>query len=345
MLFDDLWPTPERMPTLLHASRQHLESLAGKAPNTQRSYECGVWKFLEWLETMRRPAYKLPANGLQLNHLEQYVLHLLQRHDRHRRPTIDAYLAGVSSLVRYLVRRGWSHADLTVAGFREVRRELLGPRHYRSRDIANEIVLVVMHPQELPLPPDGPGRLKLLRDRALLLTLYCTGMRRGEIVTLGRADVDDGWADRALVLGKGEIERVVFFDEAAQHAIREYLAARPDSTRPLFLGKHADRCGGDPNGERRRLKSSQVYQIVKRHARAVGVKASPHMFRHLKASSMLSQNADISLVQDILGHAAPTTTKTIYARYDMGHLKEVFDRCSPSVWVAAARCRGRGLDR
>ncbi len=68
--------------------------------------------------------------------------------------------------------------------------------------------------------------------------------------------------------------------------------------------------------------------VVKQYAAAVGVNASPHAFRHDKASVLLNQGAKLSEVQDILGHASPETTKKIYAHYETAHLREAFDRFS-----------------
>lgn len=67
-----------------------------------------------------------------------------------------------------------------------------------------------------------------------------------------------------------------------------------------------------------------IWSIVRTYAAAVGVKASPHHFRHLKASTLLNQGASLSEVQDVLGHASPLTTKQIYAQ------------CQPQVLRAAA---------
>jgi integrase len=105
--------------------------------------------------------------------------------------------------------------------------ELAGPRQYRTPRVSQEIVLVVTHALETPLPPEAPGspepRLCVLRDRALLLTLYCTGMRRAEVASLNRDQFEDAWADRAIIMGKGDKDRVVFFDEETLAAIRAYL--------------------------------------------------------------------------------------------------------------------------
>jgi Phage integrase family len=110
-------------------------------------------------------------------------------------------------------------------------------------------------------------------------------MRRAEIGSLNRQDVQDGWAHEALVIGKGDKERDVFFGEDSQQAIRAYLEARSDNLVPLFL-RHDNRRGvPGPGGEHWRLSLQSVWGIVKDYARAVGVPATTHHFRHLKAST------------------------------------------------------------
>src|SRR4029453_17310900 len=94
-------------------------------------------------------------------------------------------------------------------------------------------------------------KLEALRDRALILTLFCSGMRRAEVARLNRNDIDDGYLDRGLITGKGDKERVVFFDEATLEAIRAYLQARGDVLAPVFL-RHDNRRGhaAGPGGGR-----------------------------------------------------------------------------------------------
>jgi site-specific recombinase XerD len=219
---------------------------------------------------------------------------------------------------------------------RENVREAMGRASYKTPRIDRRLPLLVTHALNRPLPDRnerrGIRRLGVLRDRALLMTLFCTGMRREEVARLDRFDVQDGSSDRALITGKGEKERVVFFDAPTQVAIRAYLEARSDTLAPVFL-RHDNRRGRSAGhgGERWRLSSQSVWGIVKRYARAVGVPATTHHFRHSKASVLLNRGASLSEVQDILGHASPETTKRIYAHYQTQHLRDAFDRYSASA--------------
>jgi integrase len=260
----------------------------------------------------------------------------VRRHGRERRATVATYSAGLRAFVRYLARRAQLVPGVTYEQMRANEQQVMGRSSYRTPRIDAGLPLLVTHVLNVPLPPPtkrrGIQRLEVLRDRALLLTLFCTGMRREEVARLNRVEIQDGWADRALISGKGEKERVVFFDEPTLAAVREYLAARDDTLAPVFL-RHDNRRGRSAGhgGERWRLSPQSVWAIVKRYARAVGVPATTHHFRHSKASVLLNRGASLSEVQDILGHASPETTKRIYAHYETQHLRDAFDRYSASA--------------
>jgi site-specific recombinase XerD len=182
-------------------------------------------------------------------------------------------------------------------------------------------------------PPGAEQRqkwLELLRDRALVHTLFSSALRREEAASLNRADLQEGRAKRALITGKGSKERVAFFGPDALAAVRAYLAARGDTYEPLFLRHDRARGPAGPNGERWRLSAHAVWDVVRKWSRAAGVRATTHHLRHAKASIMLNEGAKLEEVQDLLGHASPQTTKLIYAHYTVEHLEEAFDRFSPS---------------
>jgi site-specific recombinase XerD len=170
----------------------------------------------------------------------------------------------------------------------------------------------------------------------LLHVLYSSGMRREEIARLNRTDLDDGWRADALITGKGDKERIVFLGDEALAAVRQYVEARADPYLPLFLRHDKGRGRPGPGGSRYRLSPHSIWGIVKTYAQQVGVAATPHAFRHTKASVLLNRGAKLSEVQDLLGHASPETTKRIYAHYEVAHLRDAFDRFSASAKDLAA---------
>jgi site-specific recombinase XerD len=315
--------------------KEFLASLGGKSPRTYATYQTGLMRFREYLEGSGALEGWQPSN-LEPSALEDFYGWLVRQHGRERRATVATYSAGVRAFVRYLARRALLRPGVTYEQMRSNAQQVIGRSTYRTPRIDQGLPLLVTRVMEQPEPAPterrGVKRLELLRDRALLLTLFCTGMRREEVARLDRVDLQDGWSDHALITGKGEKERVVFFDEPTLGAIREYLAARNDSLSPVFLrhDNHRGRSAGH-GGERWRLSPQSVWAIVKHYAREAGVPATTHHFRHSKASVLLNRGASLSEVQDILGHASPETTKRIYAHYETRRLREAFDRYSASA--------------
>jgi site-specific recombinase XerD len=267
--------------------------------------------------------------------LERFYLWLTRVYGRENRFTVATYVAGVRAFLRFCARRHLLHGDVSFEEIRDNLREVMGRVPYRTPRIDDRLVLIVTHVDQLTLPTaegSSQGRLELLRDRAILHTLFTTGMRREEVSSLNRVDLQDGHARQALITGKGSKERLVFFDDAALQAIRAYLEARADRHAPLFLRHDLGRGKAPgPSGRRWRLSPKGIWDVVKRHAQTIGVDATTHDFRHAKASVMLNRGAKLSEVQDILGHASPDTTKKIYAHYEVSHLRDVFDRYSASA--------------
>ena len=174
--------------------------------------------------------------------------------------------------------------------------------------------------------------LRGLRDMAILETLYSTGLRVSELVSLNKDQVD---LDRCefMVRGKGRKPRIVFLSGRAVEAIRRYLAARHDNFDPLFLNygrgkKASDLDGADITlGEKRRLSTVMIQYLVRGYARKAGIikKVTPHVLRHSFATEMLINGADIRSVQEMLGHASITTTQ-IYTHLTNKRLREVHER-------------------
>ncbi len=325
---------------------EFLHTMRGKSARTFDTYSTGLNRYEAFLTETRQRESWTPGT-LRANCLEEFYTWLIRHYGRDRRATITTYCSALRAFVRFLARRGLLDPTVSYEQMRENVREVMSRASYKTPRIDRRLPLVVTHALSRPVPSaeerGGVKRLETLRDRALILTLFCTGMRRQEVSRLNRVDVDDGWADQALITGKGEKERVVFFDGATQEAIKDYIDARGDALAPLFLrhDNHRGHAAGH-GGELWRLSPQSVWKIVKRYAREAGVTASTHHFRHSKASVMLNRGASLSEVQDILGHASPDTTKRIYAHYKVEHLRDAFDRYSASAQELAAELPRRG---
>ena len=170
-----------------------------------------------------------------------------------------------------------------------------------------------------PDPSDPLG----LRDRAMLETLYATGLRVSELVRVEKERVDLA-GGTILVLGKGSKERLVPLGRSAVAWIRRYVAsARPklDTRRSahLFLNRR-----GAP------MTRQRFWQLIEGYARKAGIRAaiSPHVLRHSFATHLLEHGADLRSVQMMLGHADISTTQ-IYTHVSRARLRAVYDEFHP----------------
>ncbi|HVC33235.1 MAG TPA: hypothetical protein VNL16_06975, partial [Chloroflexota bacterium] len=203
----------EGIPTYAEAVAAFDESLLAKSPRTRTNYLSALNRFREFLGSLGWQPDATRTNEFPAEILEQFYTWLLKVNGRERRSTAVAYVSEVRAFFRFLDRRRWLHADLSYEHMKDGLRELIGRLHYKTPRVDDAVALVVTTAQNRPIGPnDGRSlaqRLELLRDRAILTTLYATAMRREEMSSLNRTDVQDGRVDEGLITGKGGKERVV----------------------------------------------------------------------------------------------------------------------------------------
>jgi len=165
--------------------------------------------------------------------------------------------------------------------------------------------------------PKGDS-LSAVRDRAILETLFSTGLRVAELASLNR-DINLN-RDEITVRGKGDKLRVVFLSEGAKKSLTEYMKKRDDIDDSLFAQT------GKPSSKDRstRLTTRSIERIVKKYAIQAGItkKVTPHTVRHSFATDLLQNGADIRSVQALLGHASINTTQ-IYTHVTDKHLRDI----------------------
>ncbi len=168
--------------------------------------------------------------------------------------------------------------------------------------------------------PEGDS-LKSLRDRAILHTLFSTGMRVSELVSLDR--YIDLSKDEITIRGKGDKLRLVFLSPLAKEHIKKYLDKRTDTDEALFinLAKNKDA------SKSLRLSARSVERLIKRYATKAGImkEVTPHKLRHSFATDLLQNGADLRAVQALLGHASITTTQ-VYTHVVDKHLKDTYKK-------------------
>jgi integrase/recombinase XerC len=161
-----------------------------------------------------------------------------------------------------------------------------------------------------------------LRDKALLMLLYGSGLRIGEALGLDREQVPGNGADAMVVHGKGNKDRVVPVLPVVRAALDAYLTTCPypggDET-PLFLGAR----GG-------RLAAGVAQARVRDLRKLLGLPdtATPHALRHSYATHLLAGGGDLRTIQELLGHASLSTTQR-YTDVDMARLASVYEDAHP----------------
>ncbi|MFQ6034796.1 MAG: tyrosine recombinase XerC [Sedimentisphaerales bacterium] len=164
------------------------------------------------------------------------------------------------------------------------------------------------------------------RDRAILETLYSTGIRVSELVALNMDDIDF-LGEVIHIRGKGKKERIAPISSSALQVIQHYMEFRNKraqsntnfDSKVLFVNKHG-----------RRLSTRSVRRKMDKYLKMAGLDSaiSPHTLRHSFATHMLNNGADLRSVQELLGHQSLSTTQ-IYTHLTTRKLKEVYDSAHP----------------
>lgn len=166
--------------------------------------------------------------------------------------------------------------------------------------------------------------IKGLRDKAILETLFSTGLRVSELVGLNRNALDLK-KEEFTVRGKGDKPRIVFLSKAAKFWLEKYLEKRQDNFSPLFINHiKIKKKVKDIDLDANRLTARSVQRAVKKYAKIAGLskKITPHTLRHSYATDLLANGADIRSVQVMLGHSNITTTQ-IYTHITNKQLRDV----------------------
>lgn len=158
------------------------------------------------------------------------------------------------------------------------------------------------------------------RDRLVMEMLYGGGLRISELMALNHRDID-GSDGTARVLGKGNKTRICPLGRVAMACLNEYRKYSPRTTPddPLLVNAQGERLG-----------ARRVQRLLKSYLEAAGLPMdmTPHKLRHSYATHMLSEGANLRMVQELLGHASLSTTQ-IYTHVDMKRLKAAHTQAHP----------------
>jgi len=289
---------------------EYLEIQKGCSPLTIRDYRRYLERFHAWL-TENAPTTKPEDINLEL--VRRYRLYLAHLRARDgvllQRVTQSYHIVALRAFLRYLLVQ----RDIVTLSPDKIELPKQGPRS-----------IAFLNPEQIERLLNSPQVSNVigLRDRTILETLFSTGLRVSELVSLNRDQIDLERKEFG-VKGKGNKLRVVFLSDTATQWIERYLRSRQDHFKPLFI-RHSGKVDTRNSGEKMRLTARSIQNIVSKYAKKSGlpIEATPHTLRHSFATDLLISGADIRSVQEMLGHESIRTTQ-VYTHVTNRHLKEV----------------------
>lgn len=289
---------------------EHLEIEKNRSPKTLENYGRYLDRFLGFAKIAS-------AGDISEDLIRQYRLHLNRLKDDEGNPlkkiTQNYHIIALRNFLKYLAKRG----------VRCVPAEKVELGKQEDREV---VFLEADELERLLKAPDNSTDLDDLRDRAILSTLFSTGMRVSELCSLDRDKVDVNGGEISI-RGKGSKIRLVFLSDQTKKDLSEYLKKRADVDEAMFirLPRAKNALAKESN---LRLTSRSIQRIIKKYATKAGIigkNVSPHSLRHSYATDLLRNGADIRSVQALLGHSSVTTTQ-IYTHVTDKQLKEVHQK-------------------
>jgi tyrosine recombinase XerC len=295
-------------PTMEEQLQQYIAHLSVEkdaSPYTLRNYSHEIGQFIDFLQGQGINSWENADRQV----LRRYLLWL--RAEGYVEASMARKLSEIRSFCRYLQQEGQLRTNpIDAVTSPKVPKRL--PRYLKLEEVE-----ALLHAPDLSTPQGQ-------RDRAVLELLYASGVRLSELVGLNLANMslDTG---RLVVWGKGGKERVVLLGEPAMQALRTYVREGrtrlrgQKATDALFL----NRFGG-------RLSRRSIGLILDKYSKLSGLwrKVTPHLLRHTFATHMIEGGANLRVVQELLGHAQPTTTE-IYTHVTPTRLREVYMKTHP----------------
>ncbi|MCX8015904.1 MAG: tyrosine-type recombinase/integrase [Patescibacteria group bacterium] len=298
---------------LLDLKKQYLEYLEiekNRSLKTLENYNRYLTKFLNFLaKNNNKKIEQLNIDDVDQEAIRRFRLYLNRLEGKQqnlKKATQNYYIIALRGFLKYLTKIGI---------------ECLAPDQVELAKVSrNEINLISFNELERLLNAPEGNDVKSLRDKAILETLFATGLRVSELCKLNRDSVNLERGEFS-VKGKGGKIRLVFLSEDAKEAIKKYLSKRTDIEEPLFVtfkkSKKYEVLG--------RMTPRSVQRMINFYSKKAGIvrKVTPHTLRHLFATDLLQNGADLRSVQMLLGHSNISTTQ-VYTHLTDKELKEIY---------------------
>lgn len=275
---------------------QYLEIEKGRSLKTIANYDRYIKRFLNFSKIKT-------ANEISLPKVREFRLFLNRQNLK--KQTQNYYLIALRAFLKFL-----SKNDVETLAAEKI--EL-------AKTAQREIDLITRDEFQRLLATPNKNTLIDLRDRAILETLYSTGLRVSELCSLNQ-DLNLK-VDEFSIRGKGEKVRIVFLSENAKEHIKRYMEEREKIFRTGKFKNLSEALFISQQGNR--IIPRTVQRMVEKRSKEAGIfsKVTPHTIRHFFATDLLQNGADIRSVQMLLGHASINTTQ-IYTNISDKFLKE-----------------------
>lgn len=291
------------MQELLKEYTHYLLLEKGLSENTISGYQSDLQKFIAFANQKNKTIIEC-----QVQDMEEYLKYLYTA--SYSVSSISRHLSAIRSFYKYLQEEN----IVTENPVSEITKPKTGLKLPKTLSL-KEIEILLALPKG-----DALG----LRDKAILETLYATGMRISELTDL---DVNSVNLDLSYVqcTGKGNKERIIPLGRIAHQAITEYLRL----TRPDLIQNHRD-AALFLNSRGKRLTRQGIWKIIRQYVKKSGItkEVSPHTFRHSFATHLLENGADLRSVQEMLGHSDISTTQ-IYTHISNKQLYKIYNSSHP----------------
>ncbi len=297
---------------------EYLEVEKGSSPLTIRDYKHYLNRFLEWL---KKEGIRLQLQDINPEIVRQFRVYLSRLPGGVQGRTSDVpvtlarktqgyHVIALRSFLRWLIKN-----DYSVMSPDKIDLPKIDER--RVKFLAGEQVDRMLNSPSL-------STIQGKRDKAILEVLFSTGLRVSELTSLDRDKVNMETREFG-VMGKGRKVRVVFLSARAVKWLDDYLKARDDHFKPLFI-HHKGKYDPSTPDEKMRLTVRSVQRLIKKYGEKMKMPmaVTPHVMRHSFATDLLIAGADLRSVQEMLGHKNVSTTQ-IYTHVTNKQLKDVHE--------------------
>ena len=289
----------------------YCEVEKGLSDKTQENYKRYLQKFINWLKSAKKEA--LLPHELTADDIWVYRLYLSRYKDEKghslKKVTQNYYLIALRSLLGYFTAKDIVSLPAD---------KIVLPKDARAEKTVKFLNLDQI--EKLLLAPNTRTQIGL-RDRAILESLFSTGLRIAELVALNReqfANIKDKKDLELGIIGKGSHPRTVYFSERSLSWLKKYLETRKDKEKALFIHYKARKDAEN------RLTARSIERILKHYVVLAGVPifTTPHTIRHSYATDLLTQGVDLRTIQEFLGHRSIATTQ-IYTHVTNKRLRDI----------------------